>query len=164
MENTTANPVVILAATNLATLATFNKKDIKAKKIILDAVKDHVIPHISGKDCAHEMWSSLTNLYQSSNEMVLREKLKSIMMTKSDNVTCYQTRITQMRDELGAIGEVITSSELVRTSFNGVAKPWVVFVEAIVARENMPSWNRLWDDLLQEETLIGNVHGGSSGN
>lgn len=91
MENTTAHPVTIPAATDATTLAAFNK-DIKGKRIILDAVKDHVIPHISAKDRAHEMWTTLTKLYQSSNEnkkMVLREKLKSIKMTKSETVTCY---------------------------------------------------------------------------
>ena len=72
-------------------------------------------------------------------------------MTKSESVTCYLSRITQVRDELGAVGEVIPNTELVRTALNGVAKPWVVFVEAIVARENMPNWDRLWDDIVQEE-------------
>jgi hypothetical protein len=43
-----------------------------------------------------------------------------------------------VRDELGAVGEVIPSTELVRTALNGVAKPWAVFVEGIVARENVP--------------------------
>ena len=77
-------------------------------------------------------------MYQSTNEnrkMVLREKLKSIKMTKAENVVTYLTRLTQVRDELGAVGEVIPSAELVRTALNGVAKPWVVFVEGIVARE-----------------------------
>jgi hypothetical protein len=69
-----------------------------------------------------------------------------------------------VRDELGAVGEVIPSTELVRTTLNGVAKPWAVFVEDIVARENIPSWDRLWDDFVQEETHRGYVHGvGSSG-
>ena len=81
-------------------------------------------------------WTVLTNLYQNSNEnrkMVLREKLKSIRMNKGENMTTYLTRITQVRDELGAIGEVIESAELVRTTLNGVAKPWAVFVELVVA-------------------------------
>ena len=46
----------------------FDKQDIKAKRTILDDIKDHVIPPISGKDYAHQMWTALTNLYQSSNE------------------------------------------------------------------------------------------------
>jgi hypothetical protein len=44
------------------------KNNIKAKRIILDAIKDHVIPHVTGKANAYEMWESLTKLYQSSNE------------------------------------------------------------------------------------------------
>jgi hypothetical protein len=74
-----------------------------------------------------------------NKKMVLREKLKSIKMTKSVSVTCYLFRITQVRDELGVVGEVIPSAELVRTALNDVAKPWAVFVEGIVARENVPS-------------------------
>ena len=54
-------------------------------------------------------------------------------MAKSKNVASYLTRITQVRDELGAVGEVVASSELERTALNGVTKPWVVFVEVVVA-------------------------------
>ena len=60
-----------------------------------------------------------------------------------------------MRDELATIGEVVIGSELVQTAMNGVAKPWVVLLEAIVSRENFPSWDRLWDDFMQEETQRG---------
>lgn len=31
--------------------AEFKKKNVKAKRISLDSVKDHIIPHVSGKDC-----------------------------------------------------------------------------------------------------------------
>jgi hypothetical protein len=30
-------------------LEKFKKKNVKAKRIILDAIKDHVIPHVAGK-------------------------------------------------------------------------------------------------------------------
>jgi hypothetical protein len=124
-----------------------------------------LIPHVTGKVNAYEMWESLTKLYQSTNEnrkMVLREKLKSIKMTKAKNAVTYLTRLTQVRDELGAMGESIADSELVRTALNGVSKQWVVFVEGIVARENLSKWERLWDDFVQEETRRGYVHGSSS--
>ena len=107
------------------------------------------------------MWDALTSLFQSSNEnrkMVLRKKLKSIKMAKAERVISYLARISQVRDELAAMGEVVSGIQLVpetmlvRTTFNWVAKPWAVFVEAKVARENFPSWDRPWDDLVQEET------------
>ena len=87
--NTTTNPIVVPASTDATTLSAFNKKDIKARRIILDTVKDHVISHISSKNRAYQMWYALTKLFQSSNEnrkMVLREKLKSIKMAKAEGV------------------------------------------------------------------------------
>ena len=53
LNNTTANPVTVPA--DAVARAKFDKRDIKAKRILLDAIKDHVIPHISGKDHAHQM-------------------------------------------------------------------------------------------------------------
>ena len=60
-----------------------------------------------------------------------------------------------MRDELAAVGVVVTDHELVRTALNGVTAPWTVFVQGLVARENLPSWDRVCDDFVQEETRRG---------
>jgi hypothetical protein len=123
LNNTQTNPVTMPTYATL--LAAYTKKNIKAKIIILDAIKDHAIPYVTCKANAYEMWESLTKLYQSSNEnqkMVLREKLKGIKMTKSENVATYITKITRVRDELGVVGEVIADNELVRTALNGVTK------------------------------------------
>ena len=57
-----------------------------------------------------------------------------------------------MRDELASLGEVVPNAELMRTAMNGVSKPWAVFVEGLVARENLPTWDRICDDFVQEET------------
>ena len=84
VHSTQTNPIQVLASTSAIALATFNKKDIKARQIILDAVKGHVNPHFSGKDSAFKMWDALTSLYESSNEnrkMVLRQKLRETKMT-----------------------------------------------------------------------------------
>ena len=118
VNHTTTHPIVIpTATTDPVGLAALNK-EIKARRIILDAVKDHVIPHILSKDRAHKMWDALTELFQSSNEnrkMVLGEKLKSIRMVKGEVMLSYLTRISQVRDDIAAIGEVVPSFELVQT-------------------------------------------------
>ena len=48
--------------------------------------------------------------------------MKGIKMTKTKNVATYLTKITQVIDEIGVVGEVIADNELVRTALNGVTK------------------------------------------
>ena len=94
MVHTAQHPVTV--STDVVQLAEFNKKNVKGKRLILDGIKDHVIPHVRGKRYSHEMWTALTNLYQSTNEnrkMVLREKLKAIKIAKTDGVTASEANI-----------------------------------------------------------------------
>ena len=83
VENTMTVP------TDATQLAAYNRKCAKVKRLILDDVKDHVIPHVRGKDHAFDVWEDLTKLYQSSNEnrkMALRNKMKAIKMKGSEGV------------------------------------------------------------------------------
>ena len=92
---TQAKPVIV--PTTAAKLEVYERSNIRAMRVILDAVKDHIVPHISGKDHAYEMWDSLTKLYQTTNEnkkMVLREKLRCVKLAEFESVTSYLTRVT----------------------------------------------------------------------
>jgi hypothetical protein len=40
---------------------------VKARRKIVDGIKDHIIPHLSGKKTAKDMWDALVKLYQSDN-------------------------------------------------------------------------------------------------
>jgi hypothetical protein len=72
-------------------------------------------------------------------------------MLDYETVTSYLGRFTQIRDELAAVGEIVDPDFLVRTALNSFSKPWGSFVRGIVAQEVMPTWDRLWDDFVQEE-------------
>jgi hypothetical protein len=50
VENQVVPPIDVVL------LAEFRKRNIKAKRTILDVVKDHIIPHLSGKEFAYQMW------------------------------------------------------------------------------------------------------------
>ena len=119
--------------------AAYQKNNVKANRLILNATKDHVIPHVVDKSNAFDMWASLTKLYMSTNEnrkMVLREKLRDIRMTENEKVASYLTRITKVRDELSVVGEAVTDGELVRTALNGFSEKWNNFVKCVVSQEN----------------------------
>ena len=40
----------------------------KAKRMILDGVKDHVVCHVASKGTTKEMWDALATLYQGSSK------------------------------------------------------------------------------------------------
>ena len=116
----------------------FDKKDIKAQIMFLEYIKDHVIPHTAGKSHAFEIWKDLCTLYQNKNhnrKMVLREKMRNTKMTDADTVTTYLTKISQVKDELGAPSEKVEDEELVRYALNGFTAKWHTFVQGVVSRE-----------------------------
>eukprot|EP00253_Pinus_taeda_P010090 PITA_10090 len=157
MMHTTQNPVVV--PTGATQLATYNRKNNKGKRLILDRVKDNCIPHVRGKRNAHEMWIALSNIYQSTNEnrkMVLKEKLKTIKMS-NDRAAGYLTKITNVRDELAAIREVIPPTELVQIAVNGLPHSWMNFADGVCARETLPTWERFSDDCIQTEIRKGQL-------
>jgi hypothetical protein len=144
-------------------VAEYRKRNNKAKRTISDGVRDHIIPHVTGKAHAYQMWASLCSLYESSNEnrkMVLHDRLRSIRMLEDESVTSFLARFTQIRDELGAVGEVIVPNSLVRQALHSFTKPWAPFIQGIVAREALPTWERMWDDFAQEEIRLASESSG----
>jgi hypothetical protein len=123
----------------------------------MDTIKDHLIPHISEKKTANEMFDALVSLYQSENKnrkMILRNKPKSIEMTRSDSITSYLMKVTQIRDQFATVGEKVADVELVNMALNGFPTSWEPFVKGICAHENIPNFEMLWIDCIQEETRM----------
>jgi hypothetical protein len=131
--------------------------------VILEAIKDHLIPHVAEKTKSKEMYDAFVSLFQSDNmsrKMILKTKLRECRMSSSDNVTSYLMKITQT-------GETILDAELVNVALNGFSKSWEPFIMGICAREKLPKWERLWDDCIQEEAhkeSISSKQGGGSTN
>ena len=116
-------------------------KESRVRRIILDGVRDHLIPHLDEKFKSKEMWVALTNLYERKKEnknMALRENLHCIRMAKGESVASYLTRHRQVKDELEVIGEIIPNSELIRIALKGFTKEWDVFMKCVVGRKKLP--------------------------
>ena len=107
------NTVVVSPKNDPIALDLHEIKEAKAQRILLDGVKDHLIPHLAEKPTTQEMWDTLKNLFEAKNEnrkMAFKDKLHEVMMTKEENVATYVTRLAQVKDELAAVGEVISDS------------------------------------------------------
>jgi hypothetical protein len=105
-------------------LVAHKKREMKAKRMMLDSTKDHMIPHESNNKTTKEVFDAVIILYQNHNinkKMVLQNKLISIAMTRSDTIISYLMKITHIRDRLALLGEKVEDVELVKMALNGFA-------------------------------------------
>jgi hypothetical protein len=74
-----------------------HKKDmVKAKRIIANSIKGHIIHHISSLSTTKEMMDALTLLSEGKNinrRMTLRTQLKNVRMHNSKTIHSYFSRV-----------------------------------------------------------------------
>ena len=77
--------------------AKHKKSLIKAKRIIADSIKDHLITHVSSLRTPKQMFDALSCLYEGKNinrKMTLRTQLKNVKMQDSESIQSYFTRVS----------------------------------------------------------------------
>ena len=78
------------------------KKDmIRAKRIIGDSIKDHLIPQAYSKDTPKDMFDSLSRMYEGINinrKMNLKAQLKITKMSKGESIPGYFRRVSQLKE------------------------------------------------------------------
>jgi hypothetical protein len=107
------------------------------------------------------MYESLNRLYERkdiSRNLSLRKHLRNMKMENSESVTSYIMRVSHIRDELAAIGDVISKKELVTTTLNGVPTFWIPFVQGVCARSKLPKFDKLWADCTHKESRLADQH------
>jgi hypothetical protein len=125
--------------------------------IIVDSIKDHLIPYISHLDSSKKMYDALTNLFSVRNigqVMSLKNELCNMKMNDDDSITSYFVRISQLRDQLQAIEEITSEKELVNIVLNGLPKTWDAFAASMNTRKEYPTFEELWTYRAQEESRI----------
>jgi hypothetical protein len=96
---------------NVAAMEKFKYSDINSMSIIVDSIKYHLIPYISHLDSSKKMCNSLTNLFsvrKIGQIMSLENELCDMKMNDDDSITSYFVRISQLRDQLQSIEEIIS--------------------------------------------------------
>ncbi|XP_059067871.1 uncharacterized protein LOC131858597 [Cryptomeria japonica] len=127
------------------------KKNNKAMKMLVDAVKDHIVPIISKLEIAYDMFKSLESMYEINNTsraLALKQQLHHVKMIKGETITAYFMRITELRDQLSTIGHTIESKELTMLALNSLPSSWESFIQGISARSKLPKFD------IQEESRL----------
>jgi hypothetical protein len=132
----------------------------KAKVLLSMSVKDNIIPHIRDATTSTETWIALKALYETSNTnriLFLKTKLLGIKMDGNESVSSFLGRIKEVKDKLVNIGEIVSNTDLVTITLNGMLEDYHMFITGLEAREKPPTFEELTGILLQEEERHGNL-------
>jgi hypothetical protein len=138
-------------------LVKFRKDRARVRRILIESIKDNLIPYVSELKKPKEIFDALARLYESKNtsrKMTLRNQLRVTKMNKNDSIASYFMKISQIKDQLIAINEQIDDSELTTLTLNGFPTSWRPFVQGICARNKLPKFDKLWADCAQEEARL----------
>jgi hypothetical protein len=108
-----------------ANLDAWQKKVAKARRILLEEVRDHNVSSLHGKVTPYAMWKTLTDLFQNISDhrkLALKDKLMKIKMEKGDSIPKYLTKSVQCQDKLGTMGITVADDDLVSLPFLGLPK------------------------------------------
>ena len=72
----------------------------------------------------------------------------------------YFTRVAEIKDQLGNVGEEIRDKELSIYILRGLLDAWESFVQSVTGCDNLPKYDRLWADCVEEEARLAAKHGG----
>jgi hypothetical protein len=82
---------------NVAAMEKVKDVDINSMSIIVDSIRDHLIPYISYLDSSKKLCDALTNLFSVRNigqVMSLKNELRDMKMNDDDRISSYFVRIS----------------------------------------------------------------------
>ena len=77
-------------------------------------------------------------------------------MSHGETIQDYFTRVSQIKEQLEAVGDKLDEDELVMTALNGLTRPWESFIQMMCARKKSMMFEVVWEDCIQEETRVAN--------
>ena len=98
---------------------------------MMDSIRDQLVPHIAKLKTTKEMFNTLKRLFENSSTsraLALRQQLQNAKMARGDSVTSFFMKISDLRDQLGTMGEIIADRELVMITLNGLLAHWEPFI------------------------------------
>lgn len=78
--------------------ATWKRRNNKARKIIVDFVKDHILPSISNQKKAFEVFKTIKDMFEINNSsrlITLKNQLMNTKMNKGETISSYFGKISE---------------------------------------------------------------------
>eukprot|EP00253_Pinus_taeda_P027763 PITA_27763 len=135
----------------------WTRGEFKAKKIIWDSIDKCLVAYVFELTTSKEIYDRLVSLFKvnDANQVsFLRYKLKEIKKGKDESVQAYFLRITEIKNDLLLIGEVIPDRELTITTLGGLPSEWYVFRTTLLNNNVIPGFEELMARCIQEKTRM----------
>ena len=98
-------------------------------------------------ESSKEIYDKLAELYSVSTagEVIsLRQKLYKLRMSKEEGITSYFMRISEIRDQLQELGEMVSDKEMTTIVLNALSEEWGNFSSSIYGKNEANPFNELW--------------------
>eukprot|EP00253_Pinus_taeda_P009076 PITA_09076 len=145
----------------------YTKGEVKAKKIIVGSIQNHLVAYIFDLETSKEMYDKLVGMFKVNNAnqiLFLKNKLKDIKMDKGKSIQSYFMRITEIKNDLLPIREVVGDRKLTLIALGGLTKAWDVFNTTILNNHMISGFDELLARCTQEEIRMMERDKPSNGN
>lgn len=127
--------------TSTAGRSAFRKNQAKAKRILLDSVKDSILTAVIPLKTPKECFDTLVNLYE--KKVPNQKRTLKMKMKKGELISKFFTKISKIRDQPQGAGVTIDDDDLVQVVLDGLPPSWETFLSSINAREHQPNFEQL---------------------
>ena len=113
------------AAANAQEWVEWKKCVARARMILLEGVRDHIVSSLHGKDTPYSMWKTLKDLYQNNSnqrKLTLKDKLRRIKMENCNTISTYLNKLTTCIDELSIVGIITADDDMESLALLGLPK------------------------------------------
>ena len=100
------------------------------------------------------MYDKLVNMFRANNEnqfLFFKNQLKNLKKGRDESVRYYFLKLTEIKNNLLAIGETIVDREMVLTTLGGLSFEWHVFNTTILNKNVIPDFDEVLSRCVQEE-------------
>jgi hypothetical protein len=126
---------------------------VRAKRIIGDTIKDHLIPQVSSRNTQKEMVDALTKMFEGKNinqKINLGTQLKNTNIQKGETLHDYFSRVSQFKEQLEAIRDNLDEAKLIMKALNGLTIPWDAFIQTMCERKEKLHFDSLWEECVKK--------------
>lgn len=140
-----------------ATKNKYTRGEVKAKKIIRVSIDKRLVAYISDLNTSKEIYDILVSIFMVSDAnqvLFLKNKLKNIKKGKDKDIQSYFLRITEIKNDLLSIGEIIPDKELTITTLGELPSKWYIFKTTLLNNDLISGFEELMSRCIQEETRM----------